>query len=174
MTLSMKDIPVLRQAVISDCGLYRPVLARRWDNMKPVCSFFGVNPSKADADIDDPTVRKMFGFASRLGFGGFYVGNLVPYRATDVNDLKTCHDPFGPYEGKVFHHRSLFQPKTLIAAWGPPTKLPKHLRYLEKQFVERVCLTMNRKLYCLGETKDGHPRHPLMTPYDTPLTVWRA
>ena len=56
-------------AVISPCGQYRYRLERAIANPDPagvfrgkVVAFFGINPSTADANIDDATVRKWTGF----------------------------------------------------------------------------------------------------------------
>ena len=56
-------------ATISKDGLYRYSLERVWDPSKPTALFICLNPSTADAEIDDPTVRKMVGFAKRFGYG---------------------------------------------------------------------------------------------------------
>lgn len=47
-----------------------------------------LNPSTADAEIDDPTITRCIGFAKSWGFGGLMVGNLWAYRATDPKELK--------------------------------------------------------------------------------------
>mgnify|MGYP000079148084 CR=1 FL=1 len=167
---SMDDTPMLKEAFISPCGLFRPVLSRRWDNDLPTASFYGVNPSYADKKVNDPTVRKMFGFCVRLGYGGFRVGNLIPYRATYVKDLKTVQDPFGDY-GNVIAHPALLHSDTHIAAWGNISKLPKHLRYREAEFA-KFFEEKGIPLHCIGTTKNGHPKHPLMTGYNVPLTPW--
>lgn len=57
-------------AMFSKCRKYRYVLWRIWDDDKPRVMFIGLNPSIAGAIIDDPTIRKVIGFAKRWGFGG--------------------------------------------------------------------------------------------------------
>lgn len=74
-------------AEISPCGKYRYKLWRIWDDSKPKVLFIMHNPSTADADEDDPTIRRCIGFAKSWGYGGIYVGNLSPYRATDPYEL---------------------------------------------------------------------------------------
>lgn len=64
-------------AIISPCGKYRYRLDRSVADSGPVYAFFGVNPSTADASIDDATVRKWRGFISRWGGSRFIVGNEV-------------------------------------------------------------------------------------------------
>ena len=65
-----------RSAVLSDCGNYRYQLHRTWDESLPKCMFMMLNPSTADADIDDNTIRRCIGFAKLWGYGGLMVGNL--------------------------------------------------------------------------------------------------
>jgi hypothetical protein len=77
-------------AVISDCGIYRYRLER---GAGRTLSVIMVNPSTADAENDDPTIRKVLGFAERLLCERIVVGNKFAFRATDVNELRTAKDP---------------------------------------------------------------------------------
>ena len=77
----------LHGAVVSDDGLYRYILTRTWDRSLPALVFCMLNPSTADATVDDPTIRKCIGFAQRLGYGGIIVVNLFAYRATKPREL---------------------------------------------------------------------------------------
>ena len=86
-------------AIISPCGRYRYVLKRnlpqaiRW--VKP-CLFVMLNPSVADAELDDPTIRRCIGFAKREGCTELTVVNLFAYRSTDPEGLLIqTRDPIG-------------------------------------------------------------------------------
>lgn len=79
-------------AIISDCGKYRFQLWRIWDETKPLVLWIMHNPSKADHINDDPTIRRVIKFAKSWGYGGLYVGNLFPYRATKPDELKAIDD----------------------------------------------------------------------------------
>lgn len=97
MNLFDQDPNSQRGAIISECGNYRYQLWRLWDFTKPYCLFIMHNPSTADALEDDPTIRRCIAFAKSWGYGGIYVGNLIPYRATNPKDLITagwnaCYD----------------------------------------------------------------------------------
>jgi len=39
--------------------------------------------------------------------------------------------------------------------------------------VAEIAARAKAPLTSFGVAKDGHPRHPLMLAYDTPLTPWR-
>src|SRR5262249_14212908 len=88
---------VRRAAVISDCGRYRYSLTRRWgDAAEPRALFVMLNPSTADAEQDDPTIRRCIGFAKAWGMGSLEVVNLYALRATDPAALLSAPDPIGP------------------------------------------------------------------------------
>jgi hypothetical protein len=74
-------------ALISNCEKYRFRLWRIWDTSLPLVMFVMHNPSTADGEEDDPTIRRCISFAKSWGYGGMYVGNLFPYRATDPKKL---------------------------------------------------------------------------------------
>lgn len=162
-------------AIISECGLYRYRLDRILrDDHGPTVAFIMVNPSTADASQDDPTIRKCIGFAKAHGAERLVVGNKFAYRATDVKELRKARDPIGPENDK--HLRDiLYEADIVFVAWGALTKLPEALRGRWKDIV-RIADDVRREGLCdllaIGKTGDGHPRHPLMTGYDTPVAKW--
>lgn len=89
------DLFTESSAVISDCGKYRYLLTRRWDAGNPV-TFVMLNPSTADADKDDPTIRRCIRFARDWGFGALQVVNLFAVRAADPRVMMAEPDPVGP------------------------------------------------------------------------------
>lgn len=82
-------------AGLSPCGLYRFWLTRCWAPAKPCALFIMLNPSTADHEQDDATIRKCIGFARRWGMGSIRVANLFAYRATKPDDLKRADNPIG-------------------------------------------------------------------------------
>lgn len=156
-------------AVISDCGRYRYRLER--DGPGVGCTaIIMVNPSTADAENDDATIRKLKGFGARYGWGRIIVGNLFAYRATNVRDLASASDPIGP-ENDDHLRRMFYGAKQTIVAWGPVSKQPKFLRDRWRKVWENVeCYP---PILSIGEpAKCGHPKHPLMLAYSTPLIPW--
>lgn len=155
-------------AIISECGKYRYRLEREIGD-GPAVAWIMVNPSTADADTDDATIRKVIGFSRRLGFGRVIVGNLFALRATDVRELARATDPVGPQNAEYLEQIRNAD-ATVIVAWGPTAKQPPAWR--NRRW--RTATAKFTNLMCLGTAKDGHPRHPLMLAYDTPLIPWRA
>jgi len=158
-------------AIISDCGTYRYRLERHGLSGIGGVAWIMVNPSTADATADDATIRKVIGFTERLGGGWAVVGNKFAYRATDVRELRTAPDPRGR-ENDAHLEAIMRSTPVVIAAWGPLTKLPVHLRRRWRT-VATIADRVGVKLMCLGTAKDGQPRHPLMLAYDTPLIEWK-
>lgn len=158
-------------AIISADEVYRYRLERTLGSNGPVAAIFGVNPSTANATTNDQTIRKDIGFGERLGWSRIIKGNKFAFRAKDVKALRTAADPIGPDNNK--HLEQIMRDADIhIAAWGPLSKLPPHLRH-RWRMIQKIAAHVGCQLMCWGTAQDGHPRHPLMLPYNTPLEVWR-
>ncbi len=130
-----------------------------------------LNPSTADASIDDPTIRRCKGFAKDWGYGALTVINLYAFRATDPKELWKASDPVGHNNDKWIEYICANYPGeiTFVCAWGANAK-PDRV----KQFVDLVAKHPKVKLMCLGTTKAGAPKHPLYIKADQPLEPWDA
>lgn len=158
-------------AIISPCGSYRYRLER--DGMgEGSTAIIMVNPSTADAELDDATIRKLRGFGRQWDWGKIIVGNLFAYRATDVRELAKQSDPVGPDNDD--HLRGIIaDADRLVVAWGPVTKQPRHLRDRWRS-IASMARRFETPMMSIGEpAKDGHPKHPLMLPYALQLQPWR-
>ena len=143
-------------ALISPCGLYRYRLSRTWDDRLPGVCFVMLNPSVADASVDDPTIRRCLSFAASWGCGAIHVVNLFAFRSTDPDLLTDATDPIGPDND---HHilAATTSGQRVIAAWGAVGR-----KYREREAVVKKMLRAGGvRVECLGLTKDGCPRHPL-------------
>lgn len=158
-----------REAKISECGRFRYTLLRRWGNKPKSVTWVMLNPSTADSEIDDPTIRRCMKFTERLGHTSMVVVNLFALRATDPRKLLDAEDPRGPENGGHVL-KACAQGHITVAAWGSVKKL---LRYGADEIVE-IIREYGHKLMCLGTTKDGSPRHPLYVRGDAPLIEWRG
>jgi hypothetical protein len=107
-----------------------------------------LNPSTADGSVDDPTIRRIKKMAATWGYGGFYVGNLFAYRATDPLLLQTAEDPIGPDNQKHLEDLSAKVSK-IICAWGNGQGWP-----------DRIIDNFDN-LHYLELAKDKSPKHPL-------------
>ncbi len=148
---------------------YRYWLIRRWDENHPLLCVIGLNPSTADAMQDDPTLRKVIGFAMDLGFGGVLVLNVGAYRTKDPREWKNAADPFGP-ENTIYHLKryiTRFRPAKIVVAWGKNCTSDA-----AREGVTRF-LSEFPRVHCWGTNADGSPRHPGRIAYSTPLVLFR-
>lgn len=176
-------------AILSECAAYRYALWRVWNEARPRAVFVMLNPSTADASVDDPTIRKCMGFARRWQCGGIHVVNLFAYRATKPVELQpTKQDVVGAdngrYQWDALFHCTMAMLEAgrpgrgpCVIAWGAASTHRKVLRnaiatrsHLFRQLAERIPVPVQ----CLGTANDGSPRHPLMLPYATELQPWKA
>lgn len=153
-------------AVISECQRYRYSLTRQWDESGSTLGFVMLNPSTADGEQDDPTIRKCIGFAQRLGFGAIRVVNLFAYRATDPQNLKAAGYLVGE-ENDAHIERAAREVGALICAWGSNAK--NLSRPLE---VMRLIKVMGIQPKALKINSGGIPAHPLMLPYTCQPTTF--
>ena len=157
-------------AIFSPCGLYRYRLERDLGRPGLTVAMIGVNPSIANDDRNDQTIRKDIGFGDRHAWGRLIKGNLFALVSTDIKGLRRLETGRDPINDD--HLRQIMVDADLVVAcWGPPSKVPSHLRPRWRT-VAAISDAVGKPLHCLGTTKDGHPRHPLMTAYATPLTLW--
>ena len=147
-----------KSAFISDCGLYRYSLSRKWGGAPDVC-FVMLNPSTADANLDDPTIRRCIGFARSWGRGGIKVINLFAFRATSPKDLKAAVDPVGRLNEKVVVD-TVLNSIDVVCAWGVHGSFRGQAKIM-MGWIDRGTIL---EPYALALTKDGHPRHPLYLP----------
>ena len=144
-----------RDAILSSCGAYRYLLQRSWNARLQAVCFIMLNPSTADACVDDPTIRRCLGFAERLGFGQLEVVNLFALRATDPRKLKSHQDPIGPENDEQIVTAARVC-DTTICAWGA------HGAYKNRdQQVFALLRTNGIRPHALRINKDRRPAHPL-------------
>lgn len=165
------DVPaaggVLAGAQISTCGTYRYTLDRVWNASLPTAVFIMLNPSTADASIDDPTIRRCINFAKREGCGGLTVVNLYALRATDPAELHTHPAPVGSKNSMWTCAVLCNDPGLVLVAWGAHPLAPVRAGYAAHAIAAHGLTPM-----CLGTTKSGAPRHPLYVHADQPLQAW--
>lgn len=169
-------------AVLSPCGTYRYHLWRRVGGPRPGAhgqslmpgdgasgrvAFVMLNPSTADANVDDPTIRKCVGYARRWGFEWLDVVNLFALRATDPRELKLCksRDAIGP-DNDEHLLRVCTAASLVVCAWSNQGRL-----YNRDLRVRRLLGSV--KLHRLKGNQDGSPSHPLYLRGDLTPTEWQ-
>jgi hypothetical protein len=157
---------MFRSAEFSPDCLYRHRLDRWW-GPGPRVGWFMLNPSDAGAEFDDNTVTKCIGFTARWGFQGLTVINPFDLVLTDSRQLPKADRPCSDRNAQVIDAVA-DDVELLIVACG--------CEAVFRQFVKRGLDPMKHvrrirrnhpilPIECLGLSKTGHPRHPLMLAY---------
>ncbi|MFC3227378.1 DUF1643 domain-containing protein [Marinibaculum pumilum] len=156
-----------------DCYRLRLIRDRETAPYAPYALWVGMNPSTAEAEVDDPTIRRELAFTEQWPVGAYWKINVGDYRATDPRALRSAPVPLvapGSLRRKVNTARVA---KLVVMAFGrlPPVLLP-HGRNLVEAFAEAGI-----DMLCLGVTADGSPKHTLARgrhriPNDAPLQPW--
>jgi hypothetical protein len=145
-------------ATSGDSGQYRYRLWRTWSKTRPAVAFIMLNPSTADAETDDATIRRCLGFARTWDAGGIEVVNLFAWRSSRPRDLRRAIDPVGSDNDTAIRDAVRRCP-IVVAAWGNHGALSDRDRLVVKMLGPL-------RLVCLGLTRQRHPRHPLYVPGD--------
>ncbi len=162
--------PELSHCVFSEetpTPLFRYKLEHRWDDDTPSYArktvvWVMLNPSTADSQQLDPTLRRCKGFSKRLGAGGMVILNLFAFRATLPKDMLAAVDPVGPLNDDTIARTVEREDVThVIAGWGV------HGAHRDRD--KQVTAMLTGRLSALKVTKDGRPGHPLYIKGDAPL-----
>jgi hypothetical protein len=172
-----------RQALLSLCGRWRWWLSRTWSHAQPIGLVVMLNPSTADANVDDPTVTSLIKRATAWSWGGFYVVNLCAWRSPHPRDLVNVIDPIGTAENDRHIAERAMQAwrdgADVVAAWGNARFSRPKLRADLKGRDVRVLAQLQAKgpVFCIGRNANGTPTHPAArgdhrVPEDRPLEVY--
>lgn len=151
----------------SPCGKYRYILVHSWQKFgnafvpsspavgDKLIMWIGLNPSAANEQQLDPTLRRIRWFSHEWGFRSFVMTNLFAYRATMPRDMVLQSDPVGPSNDLMLVNAAASS-ELVVACWGT------HGSHLGRD--ASVLKLINAPLYCLGINADSSPRHPLYVP----------
>lgn len=159
-----------RDAVISECGLYRYSLTRddgaaRQINWRKTLVFALNNPSIADHKIDDPTARRGWGYVLSWGYWRMIFVNTNPHRSTDpASAILPPEEILRENDGHLLWAAK--QADLIICAWG--TKARPELAVRAVKILSSV-----RPLHVLALSKDGIPKHPLYLKGDLQPQLWK-
>lgn len=149
---------MIKSAEFSDCGKYRYVLIRHWDEGKPYAMCIGLNPSTGNAENDDPTIRRLITILSNIGFGGLYMTNLFALISAYPEDLRKCCDPVK--DNDIWLARVRQNAKEVIYCWG---------NFKQAEYRAKKIKTMFPVSKCFGKNFNGSPKHPLYLKSQTQL-----
>jgi hypothetical protein len=154
---------------LDDAETYRYGLWRRLrdphDAGKRI-GFLMLNPSTADAQQDDPTIRRCIGYARAWGAELLEIANLFALRATDPRELYRHADPVGPANAQWLQDFSM-RCAFIVCAWGVHGD---HLR--RGRAVAKELASYGADLRALRLTKGGSPAHPLYLPASLKPFKW--
>jgi hypothetical protein len=152
-----------RTATFDETGQYRYQLTRCWQAHGPKVAFIMLNPSRADAQQDDPTLSACIQFAQRWEYASLSVVNLFGYCTAQPAVLKTVADPVGP-ENDGYLLSAVKEAERVVLAWGNGGELAGR---------DRTILALlhpyQTKLSYLQLNRSGQPRHPLYINRSSPL-----
>ncbi len=152
-------------ATLSPDGLHRYTLRRTWAP-GPTLLFVGLNPSTADAEADDPTVRRLKGFADREGYGTLAIANLFTYRTPSPAALwKLPPEERLGLPADSYLTLAVIDAHAILCGWGACAK--QAAARIDAVF--SLLEASGRPLYRLGLNADGTPAHPLYQRADAPF-----
>lgn len=155
-------------ATFSSCRTFRYTLWRIWNPNIPPLLCILLNPSTADETNNDPTVERCQRRAITGGFGGIFIGNAFALRSTDPNRLYEVQDPVGPDNNKALESMAK-EAGLVVCGWGTHGNLLGRGDSLRK-----LLSSIPVKLHCLGQNKDGTPKHPLYIGYKTAFQEYHS
>lgn len=157
-----------KSAVFSDDMLYRYILRRKWSGGNgKVVVWIMLNPSVADHELEDNTVRRCCLYAQDWGYSGIVIVNIFAYRDTDPAKMKKYHAPIGKDNDKyILEVIEDEETGLIIGGWG------QHGSHLNRNTKIKELLA-HKTINCLGKTKCGNPLHPLYLKKDTIPVIWK-
>lgn len=158
--------------VMSADGRHRQIM-RRWlgDGFpENYILFIGMNPSTADATVDDPTCAREWTFARREGFSAMVKCNVGDYRATDPKALLQPGVVAVSPANLPAIRTAARDAGRIVLCHG---KLNKALAPAGRELVAALQAD-GHTLWCFGTNADGSPKHPLYLRADTPLVPFPA
>jgi hypothetical protein len=147
---------------------YRYILGTRGKNPL-IC--IGINPSTAEPDNLDNTLKSVQRIADGNGFDSFIMFNVYAQRATKPDDMeRQCNPVLHEENMAAFRYvLSISEKPAVWAAWGAIIEKRKYLPGCVQDMVA-IGQELGASWYCAGAiSKKGHPHHPLYLRKDEKL-----
>jgi hypothetical protein len=164
-------------AIFSACGGYRYRLDRAIGGSGPIVAFLLHNPSTADADTEDATLRRGIGYARAWGSSRLIYINVWAGIATRPKELWAISDPVGPHNDRHIAEAVREVDASggfIVVAWGV-VEAPRERRAHASQRpggVQDHIRSLGCELRALGRNRDGSPKHPLYVRGETLPRPW--
>lgn len=169
-------------AVIAEGNTHRYSLWRTWNYNLPRIMFIGLNPSRADAVYNDPTITRCINFAAQWGYGSMYFANLFSFRTPYVHTPKIKQDVEERWEPLITnmhqaitndtdeHLCKMFEKSNcIVCCWGS-WQIPGIT--LRAGFILKFIEKTGKTPYCFGTNKDGSPKRPLYLKSSAPIQIY--
>ncbi len=148
---------------------HRYSLKRQWTDLSDGgnwVTFIMLNPSTADEQQDDPTIRRCISFAKSWGGHSLEIVNLFSLVTTDPRVLPMFGDSVGEKNDEWIMAASqrMGGAGIVVAAWGVRGKL-----WGRGNQVLSMLHEADVNVRSFGLTKDGYPKHPLYLKRTAPI-----
>ena len=149
---------------------YRYILGTKGENPL-IC--IGINPSTAEPDNLDNTLKSVERIALNNGYDSFIMFNVYPQRATDPDCMEKEMNAFMHKQNmEAFKYILSIYGKghkpAIWAAWGTIIEKRPYLKLCVKEMIE-IGKGFNDEWYTVGARSKlkGHPHHPLYLKKDS-------
>lgn len=144
-------------ALLSPDRQYRYWLLRDWKPGERRIAWIGLNPSTADEQRLDPTLRRIYDFSELWGYDGFIMLNLFAFRATVPRVMLLHPEPVGQ-DNDSHILRVAGEVDKIMCAWGVDGVHRNRSQEVVKMLTDAGHGT---KLHAVKINRDGQPGHPL-------------
>ncbi|NBS11060.1 MAG: DUF1643 domain-containing protein [Gammaproteobacteria bacterium] len=159
----MDSRQILESTAAFDATLtHRLCLTRRW-GQGPLMLAVGLNPSRAGATENDPTVRRVMRLLDAQGFAALVMLNLWSLISVTPQAVVKTEGRWTEADWARFHGW-FAQSKARLWMWGALGRGHPDL--------DAICAS-DSNAFCFGITRAGMPKHPLYLPASTPLVRYR-
>jgi hypothetical protein len=156
-----------KSAEFSVDGRHRSKLERDWtpDGEEPsTILFIGMNPSTAEANLDDRTCQKEQKFSRRDGYTRYLKGNILDYRLTDSKQLSTIEEPVSDRNLSAILEMAE-EAEVIVLCCG---QMKSKFHPIIQRTIDAI-LETGKPIKYFGSNEDGSFKHPLYLPDDKEL-----
>lgn len=136
-------------AMFSEDRTQRYLLARVWDTTLEVVTCVGLNPSTANEEKDDSTIRYLMKVFRSKGYGGIAMTNLYSVVSSDPKKLMELWSD--QQRNEEVRKDAIAHSSKVIFCWG---------NFEAAYFPSQKLIREYPNAWCFGKTALGRPMHP--------------